>query len=89
MFRNFLFNNYRYHSNVISYFPLFSEGESSHDGPPDRPVESIQSSQVCGGAHLGLHVRGGYRSNTRLAEMHCHSLGLGKPRTARAEAAIG
>ena len=70
-------------------FPLFSEAESSHGGPPDRPVESIHSSQVCRGAHLGLHVRGGYRSNTRPAETHRHSLGLGKPRTARAEAAIG
>ena len=60
-FRNILFNNDRYHSNVISYFPLFSEAESSHGGPPDCRVESSHESEGCSGAHLGLHVRGGER----------------------------
>ena len=44
-------------SMFFSYFPLFSEADSSQGGPQDRHVESIHLSQVCRGAHLRLHVR--------------------------------
>ena len=88
-FRNILFNNDRYHSNVISYFPLFSEAELAHGSPPDRRLESSHESEGWRGAHHGLHVRGGELSKTPPAETHRHSLGLGKPRTAPVEASIG
>ena len=39
----------------FSYFPLFSEADSSQGGPQDRHVESSHSSQVCRGSHLRLH----------------------------------
>ena len=53
-------------SMFFSYFPLFSEADSSQGGPQDlhSHVESIHSSQVCRGSHLRLHVRRGHRSNT-------------------------
>ena len=76
-------------SMFFSYFPLFSEADSSQGGPQDRHVESSHSSQVCRGSHLRLHVRRGHRSNTPPAATHCHTLCLGKRRTAPAEGAIG
>ena len=48
----------------FSYFPLFSEADSSQGGPQDRHVESSHSGQVCRGSDLRLHVRRGHRSNT-------------------------
>ena len=76
-------------SMFFSYFPLFSEADSSQGGPQDRHVESSHSSQVCRGSHLRLHVRRGHRSNTPPAATHRHTLCLGKRRTAPAEGAIG
>ena len=76
-------------SMFFSYFPLFSEADSSQGGPQDRHVESSHSGQVCRGSHLRLHVRRGHRSNTPPAATHCHTLCLGKRRTAPDEGAIG
>ena len=44
-------------SMFFSYFPLFSEADSSQGGPQDRHVESSHSGQVCRGSDLRLHVR--------------------------------
>ena len=76
-------------SMFFSYFPLFSEADSSQGGPQDRHVESSHSGQVCRGSDLRLHVRRGHRSNTPPAATHCHTLCLGKRRTAHDEGAIG
>ena len=69
----------------FSYFPLFSEADSSQGGPQDRHVESSHSGQVCRGSDLRLHVRRGHRSNTPPAATHCQTLCLGKRRTANDE----
>ena len=63
-------------SMFFSYFPLFSEADSSQGGPQDCLVESSHSSQVCRGARLRLHVRRGHRSNTPPAATHRHTLCL-------------
>ena len=55
-------------SMFFSYFPLFSEADSSQGGPQDRHVESSHSGQVCRGSDLRLHVRRGHRSNTPPAQ---------------------